>query len=799
MTDDRWARAKQILSDLLDADPDAPAAWLDKRCGDDEALRAEVESLFVARTRGPLSDEADAADWLSSETPLPQIGRLSFGVDRPEVGADLGGYRLLKEIGVGGMSVVYRAERADADFEQTVAVKLLQRRLHADNAEQRFRAEQQVLARLDHPNIARLLDGGLTEGDRPYLVMEYVDGRPITEYAADHDLGLEARLDLLEQVMEAVRAAHRQLVVHRDLKPSNVLVTETEAGPQVKLLDFGIAKLLDDSMPVTRPETRTGHHLMTPSYAAPEQVTGDEITTATDVYQLGMLAYELLAETRPFDLDGKSLTEIERTVLEETPPNPSEATDGAGARLRGDLDTIIQKCLRKEPERRYSSIGALAADLRRYRNGKPVEARPATLGYRTRKFLQRHRWGVGVATLFVVTIALAGILLVQQRNRARREAETAEQVSGFLTSLFEASNPVEAQGDPPTAPELLRRGVRRARALEGQPDVKAQMLNVIGEVHLEKGRYAEAESLFVRALSLRRQAGANQAEIASVLGNLGYIQYYQRDYSRADSLLRKALQLHSSGPSAKRAERAEILRRHGQVLLSMDRMNESEEQLRAALQLFRSTYEAPHRKIAETLNSLAMNIHQNGPIEEAERLYKKTLAMQKKVLSVPHPDLADTINNLAYVMKVQDKSAQRERYHRQALRMDTSLYGRIHPYVALDYRNWAGALVQQNECEEAVPRFRRALHIREKLTPHERNDFREMYYVNKELGKCFVVLEKYDRAESSLEKALSLQRREEFLGNEERRKVFEAFVDLYEAWNKPSRAVAYRDSLSAMQ
>jgi serine/threonine-protein kinase len=209
------------------------------------------------------------------------------------------------------MSVVYRAERIDGEFEQTVAIKLLQRRLHSDDAQQRFRAERQVLASLDHPNIAQLLDGGVTDGGRPFLVLEYVDGVPLTEYADMHNLGLDARLGLLDQVFDAVRAAHRKLVVHRDLKPSNVLVTTTESGPHVQLLDFSIAKLLGDAVPVTNPQIKTSLHLMTPSYAAPEQITGGEITTETDVYQLGVLAYELFSGTRPFDLSDKSPTEVE--------------------------------------------------------------------------------------------------------------------------------------------------------------------------------------------------------------------------------------------------------------------------------------------------------------------------------------------------------------------------------------------------------------------------------------------------------------------------------------------------------
>jgi serine/threonine-protein kinase len=455
-------------------------AWLDEHCGDDDALHREAESLLRADQEGRLSDEDRAADRLSIEEEGAGGGRPEDAPASPSSpagpGGTVGDYRLLEEIGVGGMSVVYRAERADAGFEQTVAIKLLRHRLGSDKARQRFRAEQQVLASLDHPGIAQFIDGGVTDGGRPYLVMEHVEGAPITEYARENDLGLDARLALTEQAAEALEAAHRQLVVHRDLKPSNVFVAETETGPQVKLLDFGIAKLLGDTLPVTRPQTRTGRRPMTPSYAAPEQVTGDEISTQTDVYQLGMLAYELLAGRRPFDLKDTSLAEAERIITEKRPPKPSERATSEGAsptELRGDLDVIVRKALRKEPGRRYQSVEALVADLQRYRRDEPVEARPATLGYRTRKFLRRNRAGVAAAAAFLAVVAVSAVLLIQQRNRAQREAERAqreaqkaEAVSGYLTDLLQSTRPDESAGDTVTAADMLRRGQRRINRLK---------------------------------------------------------------------------------------------------------------------------------------------------------------------------------------------------------------------------------------------------------------------------------------------------------------------------------------------
>ncbi|NBC85389.1 MAG: protein kinase, partial [Bacteroidetes bacterium] len=335
MTDAEWTRANTVLNDLLDAAPDDATAWLQERYADEPEFRANVASLYRAYRTGAIRDHEGAATWLQFSASDASTKGRSYGTppsDAPLPGSPVPGqetdsqpprhgqqtvgrYRLIEKIGDGGMGVVYRAERSDGAFERPVAVKLL-RRIVSAGTERRFRAERQVLASLDHPNIAGLIDGGVTEEGRLYLVMELVDGTPITEYARSRSLTASERVELLTQVIDAVYAAHQNLVVHRDLKPSNVLVTETDAGPQVKLLDFGIAKILDEALPVTRPVTQTGHALMTPAYAAPEQIKGGEISTATDTYQLGVLAYELLTGRPPL-VDGETeRRQIERRILE---------------------------------------------------------------------------------------------------------------------------------------------------------------------------------------------------------------------------------------------------------------------------------------------------------------------------------------------------------------------------------------------------------------------------------------------------------------------------------------------------
>ncbi len=701
MASDQWSRAKRLLNALLDAEPEDPEVWLDDQC-DDPALRAEVKSLYIAHERNVL-DDGTVRGWLGGASGDPDDR--SPSVDRPDTGAEIGEYQLLEEVGLGGMSVVYRAERIGADFDQTVAVKLLQRRVLADSVEQRFRAERQVLASLDHPNIARLIDGGVTEGGRPYLVMEYVDGTPITQYADRNELGLDARLDLLGQVLEAVQAAHRQLVVHRDLKPANVLVTETEDGPRVKLLDFGIAKLLDNSLPVTRPETRTGHYLMTPSYAAPEQITGRDVTTATDVYQFGVLAYELLAGRRPFDVENKSATEIERLVTEEDPPRPSERAGGglvSPEELRGDLDRILQKALRKEPERRYRSMAALEADLERHQAGQPVEARPATLGYRTKKFVQRHRWGVAVAVAFLVVISISGAVLVRQRavaewqrNRAEAEASAATQVSDFLVSLFEASDPFASDGETLSAHDLLSRGQERIQTLKGQPVVRARMLDAMGRAHRGLGNFQQADSLLQRALVLRRRAlGDNHLAVAKTLSHLGDLQGDEYEWSEALVYYRNASSIlqNRRAPFTRSDSllKAEVLSDVSRALRNTGQPDSAETLMRRALDI-RKTVQGPnHPDVWAEKGELAYILRESGSVGEAERLYRDVLAWKRE--HADSLDVATTLNNLGYLLRDQGKYERAERRYREVLRILEDQLGPAHPRTLVTRGNNLGNL-----------------------------------------------------------------------------------------------------------
>ncbi|MEL6615395.1 MAG: serine/threonine-protein kinase, partial [Bacteroidota bacterium] len=536
----RQRRALEIVAEAYDVPDDARAAFVAEACAGDAALLHAVQALLAV--------DDQSHDFLDGG----MVGVLDAS---PPPAEDVGGYRVVGELGRGGMGVVYAAERVDGTFEKTVALKLVQSAKATPETARRFARERRVLARLDHPGIARLLDGGVTPDGRPYFIMERVEGEPITRYADARGLDLEQRLRLALDACDAVAHAHRLLIVHRDLKPSNVFVGEDETGaPRVKLLDFGIAKALDEDDEDVL--TRTGGAL-TPAYAAPEQVSGDPVTASTDVYALGVILYELLVGRRPYSFPSYALAEVARVVREADPTRPSDAAetasgggagrgkgeegrgDGSGdsgapaangdvplapeaprwaaapARLRGDLDAIVLQALRKEPERRYATAADLADDLRRHLDGRPVLARGDGLGYRASRFVRRHRAAVAASGALVLALLVGvGAVLWQARETAR-EAARANATLDYVLGMFEAVDPVELEGGELTPEALLAPGLRRAAALDDQPLVQASLLEGLGRLGVGLGVFATADSVLQRAIDLRRrEQGADHPDVA---------------------------------------------------------------------------------------------------------------------------------------------------------------------------------------------------------------------------------------------------------------------------------------------
>lgn len=527
----RWQQIDALFGEALDLAPSERLRLLDERCTGDPDLRARVQALLEAAGQAGDFLERPAETYLGEETAQAlRSGSLDLSIE-PEptrAGQRVGPYRVLHAVGAGGMATVYLANRADGQFDQRVALKFLRRGFDPELV-RRFLAERQILSSLNHPNIAGLIDGGTTADGQPWLAMEYVDGKPITDYCDANQCSIELRLRLFLEVAKAIQYAHTNLIVHRDIKPSNVLVT---GDGQVKLLDFGIAKLLDpEAFPADTPVTRTGWRPLTPEYASPEQVRGDPITTASDVYQLGMVLYRLLTGARPYSVKGLSGSSLEEAVSRTQPTPPSDvarkgATDKAQARgispdrlareLRGDLDTILLQALRKEPERRYTSAQAMADDIERHLTGHPIAARRDSRGYRLGKFLQRNRWVAPTAlAAFVLIGAYIGTLirhgnqLEQERNVAQAEAAKAQEVTRFIVQLFSSPDDAdrglgEGRRDI-TVRQALLEGVERYRSeLADQPAIKAQLFASIADVLHDLDATNEALALRTEVLELER-------------------------------------------------------------------------------------------------------------------------------------------------------------------------------------------------------------------------------------------------------------------------------------------------------
>ncbi|GAB5520048.1 MAG: hypothetical protein RhofKO_22990 [Rhodothermales bacterium] len=504
MSPHQWQQIRALVDQALQQPADQRTAYLDAHA-ETPHLRDEAKTLLAHYDDSNTLLDTPLLLHRSSVPPLTTVGP----------------YRLVEEIGRGGMGIVYLAERDDGLFEHRVAVKVLPLTHATGDARLRFDAERRILARLEHPNIARLLDGGVTDEGVPFLVMEYVDGLPFTTYCNTNRLTIDDRLRLFEEIAEAVAYAHSRLVIHRDLKPSNIMVG---ADGHVKLLDFGIAKLLAPDEADAMPVTRTGVRALTPDYAAPEQITGDLISTATDVYALGVLLYEVLTDHRPFEHDttsaaplspittppirpSKALTEATTTASDRTAISAARRSrpDTLRRRLAGDLDVICLKALRSEPERRYASADALLEDLRRHAADLPIRARPDTLSYRVGKYVQRHRSGVVATSVLLIASVVFGVMyttsIQHERDRAQAEAAKAEQAIDYLTDLFLLADPGQALGETLTVRTLLDKGREHIDALSDTPVLQDEMRRVLGVIYLRLNQFDQAQPLLEAAVA----------------------------------------------------------------------------------------------------------------------------------------------------------------------------------------------------------------------------------------------------------------------------------------------------------
>lgn len=673
-------------------DTQARGEYVRRACGADETLLSHVLLALGDAVGEKAAQEQGFWDEVAAGESVTVATLESLEGQR------LGRYRIVRKLGSGGMGDVYLAERADDEYQQRVAIKVVRGGLFSSQIQSRLRMERQILATLQHPNIARLLDGGRAPDGTPYLVMEYIDGEPIDAYCDRRRLSIEERLQLVRTICGAVHYAHQNLIVHRDLKPNNILIT-SDGVP--KLLDFGIAKLLDSRHSAhTLAVTHFEYRVMTPAHASPEQVRGDVITTASDIYVLGVLLYELLCGCRPFRLVGTSLTDMERIICEQNALSPSsmvarisdetpEVLAGIASRrsttparlrkqLRGDLDNILGMAMRKDPERRYASAEQLAADLEHHLAGQPVLATSDTWLYRTGKFVRRHAISVVAAALAVVTLAafsavtyLQAKRIAQERDVATAERTRAEQISSFLVELFELSDPSRSRGNQVTAREILDIGARRIRlGLDEQPETRATLLGTIGRVYGSMGLYENSVELLEEALQSRQRIhGPRHPQVALAHANLG------------------------------------------SALCDRGQLDACAEHLNAALTMQEELLGADAIEIAPTLLAQARLAQLRGSLGIAERNFNDSLDIYRRHSQERTSAAASVMNELASLHTYRNEHDRAATLYRTALDIDRQALGNDHPSVGMHIQNLAFTLQEQGKLEEAAPLFAESLQI----------------------------------------------------------------------------------------
>ena len=667
---------------------------------------------------------------------------------RPE---RVGPYRILAELGQGGMGVVYLAEQTEP-VRRRVALKMVRQDAASDVLLVRFEAERHAMARLRHPNVAQLYEASATEEGQPYFVMELVEGLPITKYCDARQLGLAERIDLFRRVCGAVQHAHEKGLLHRDLKPANILVAEEGGKGVPKVLDFGVAKAIDqplgdgDPSDLQRFETRISG---TPGYLAPEAIqpeTRADLDTRSDVYSLGVVLYQLLVGVRPFETRGLPFAEIVQRVRDEEPTGPSSRWTGIGderrvrlaesrrhdpaslpRQLRGDLDWIVLKAIAKDRRRRYGSPAELSADLLRHLRHEPVEAGPSSPAYRTRKFVRRHRGMVVAAATILASLLLGLTGTLVNLDRARREAAAArealaemEEISDFLQGLFRVSDPGEARGNSITARELLDRGAEQIRSgFRDRPLSRARLMLVMGKVYRELGLYDQAEPLLEETRSLREgEPDTGDVELGEADYELGWLYERQGRYDEAELLLRAAL-----------------------------------DQLREALGPDDPT-------VAEAVNGLASLYWDQGRYDEAEPLYRRALEIREKALGSDHPDVALTVGNLGALTWRQGRLEEAETHYRRAIEIWEESLGPDHPHIAQSLNGLGAVLWSAKRLDETEAAWKRAAEISEKaLGP----DHPELARIVHNLGVLHEVSGDLQEAESAYLRAIAI--REKALGS----------------------------------
>ena len=747
---ERYQQLKELFQSALECAANERMEFLDKACNGDASLRAELEELIAAHKQ---------EGYLDAPTPASN-GALTDRPDETMEGRRIGPYKILRELGHGGMGAVYLAVRDDDQFKKRVAIKLIRRGMDTDSIIRRFRHERQVLAALDHPNIARLLDGGTTADGLPYLVLEYVEGQPFGEYCDRHQLTTVERLQIFRQVAAAVHYAHQNLVVHRDLKPGNILVTP-DGTP--KLLDFGIAKILNPEISgQTIDPTLTAMKLMTPGYASPEQIRGETITTASDVYSLGVILYELLTGHRPYHVSSHAAHEIARIVCEEEPPKPSSAVtrieiipnrdenekvtitpeqvararneqpEKLRRRLAGDLDSIVLMALRKEPKRRYASVEQFSEDLRRYLDGLPVVASRDTFAYRSTKFMRRHKTGVAATMLAALSLITGtGIavwqarLAARQRDEARLEKAKAESINSFLQELLSFSSPQlylpNAQKDHEvTIKDVLdATGPLIESELADQPEVKASIQRTIGDSYRGLGQLELAESYIRQALEGDLKLyGENHSETVKSMAALASLMSAGKgnkgDSASPEALYQKLIPIYRKQHQEGRVDTngfVTVLNDYSIWVRFRGKLKEAEALLREALELAANLPNKDRGQRAVIKLNLALVRADQGDLAEAVQMNRAAIGEYRQIPGRELPEFGITLASLGDELTTLNQLAEADAVLREAETSLRKLVSETHPFISTVLCFQANLLYRKGDYTNAEKTVRKSIEL----------------------------------------------------------------------------------------
>jgi eukaryotic-like serine/threonine-protein kinase len=732
MDTERFRRIQALFLEASEIPETNRRSFLETECGDDRELLAEVLAMIEEDTEGGSLLDGDVA----------QVAHQLLGEDGGAyTDKQFGPYRVVRVLGEGGMGVVYLAERED--LGSLVAIKVLRDAWLSPARRERFESEQRMLAQLNHPSIARLYDADTLQDGTPWFVMEYVDGVPITDYCRDQKCSIEERLRLFRSVCDAVQYAHEHAVIHRDLKPSNILV---KSGGDIRLLDFGIAKQLESlDQPVD--QTRTELRLMTPAYAAPEQIRGEQVGIFTDVYALGVILYELLAGRLPFDLSTRTPGEAERMVIEQEPGRPSAMAKHVTASSWSDLDVLCLTAIHKDTQRRYRSVEALIRDVDHYLKGEPLDARPDSVRYRVGKFVARNRRAVLAAALglsaVIALVVFFTVRLAIARNTAQATAVRLQRVQQFMLNLFEGGDKSAAPAEGLKVATIIDRGFKEAQTLKQEPEVQAELYLTLGGIYQKLGNLPQADSLLNSALAQRKSLlGSEHPEVAQSLVALGLLRVDQARLDEAERLVREGLEKTKRARPRNKDAIAKATTALGKVLEARGAYDKAIPVIEEAVKL-QSGSATP--ELAATLKELADTHFYAGHYDVSDSLNHRALAMHRQIFGDRHPLVADDLINLGAVQFERAHYVEAEQFYRQALDINQAWYGKDHPETASTLSMLGRALVFQKRYDEAVNLVEQALAIQERVygPVHPR-----VANVLNELGTVALQRDRFDEAEA---------------------------------------------------